>query len=281
MGWFLGALFLAGLSVVVVFAVASYRNQTAADRSPAPNPPLRVTPPRAAPTPGPADGPGRLRWTKVVGVTRGNAQRIIGRAARRGGGDFSLRREADNPHDRNAVRVHLDGAPVGWLPRGVAAEVAPVMDGVGDGEGDGVGSVTLARAEVVGGGEGRNWGIRLQLRVDDRAVRAAVTRRFGALGENLRRLRKRRRLTQKALAEKSGVPAVEISGIENRWYERGHGMAPTDGTVRRLAEALEVERSDLCVAPDAAGNGPSESRGDGVAAGTAGVEDSSAGNRRE
>lgn len=281
MGWFLGALFLAGLSVVVVFAVAAYRNQTAADRSPAPNPRLRVAPPRAAPTPGPADGPGRLRWTKVVGVTRGNGQRIIGRAARRGGGDFSLRREADNPHDRNAVRIHLDGAPVGWLPRGVAAEVAPVMDGVGDGEGDGVGSVTLARAEVVGGGEGRNWGIRLQLRVDDRAVRAAVTRRFGALGENLRRLRKERRLTQKALAERSGVPAIEISGIENRWYERGHGMAPTDGTVRRLAEALEVGRSDLCAAPDAAGNGPGESRGDGVAVGTAEVEDSSAGNGRE
>lgn len=258
MGWFFAALFLAGLSVVVVFAVVSYRNHTAAERSSAPRPPLRVTPPRAAPTPGPADGPGRLRWTKVVGVTRGDGQRIIGRAARRGGGDFSLRREADNPHDRNAVRIHLDGAPVGWLPRGVAAEVAPVMDGIADGEGDGAGdargSVTLARAEVVGG-DGRNWGIRLQLRVDDRAVRAAVIRRFGALGENLRRLRKERRLTQKALAEQSGVPAVEISGIENRWYERGHGMAPTDGAVRRLAEALGVERSDLCAAQDAAGDG--------------------------
>lgn len=251
MGWFLGALFLAGLSVVVVFAVASYRNHTAADRSSAPAPPLRVTPPRAAPTPGPADGPGRLRWTKVVGVTQGDGQRILGRAGRRGGGDFSLRREADNPHDRNAVRIHLDGAPVGWLPRGVAAEVAPVMDGVGKVRG----SVTLARAEIVGGGEGRNWGIRLQLRVDDRAVRAAVVQRFGALGENLRRLRKERRLTQKALAEKSGVPAVEISGIENRRYERGHGMAPTDGTIRRLAEALEVEPGDLRAAREAAGNG--------------------------
>lgn len=124
-----------------------------------------------------------------------------------------------------------------------------------DGAGDARGSVTLARAEVVGGGDGRNWGIRLQLRVDDRAVRAAVIRRFGALGENLRRLRKARRLTQKALAEQSGVPAVEISGIENRWYERGHGMAPTDGAVRRLAEALGVEPSDLCAAQDAAGDG--------------------------
>lgn len=253
--WFLGALFLAVVAARVAFAVASSRNRPTAGRFPAPDPPLRAPPFRVTPTPRPEDGRGRLRWTKVVGVTRGDGQRLLGRAARRGGGDFSLHREADNPHDRNAVRVHLDGRSIGWLPRGVAAEVAPVMDAAGDGAGSAGGSVTLARAEFVGGGEGMNWGVRLQLQVDDRAVRAAMTGRLGDLGENLRRTRRERGLTQKALAERSGVPAVEISGIENRWYERGRGMAPTEGTIRRLAEALEVEPSDLSAAREAAGNG--------------------------
>ena len=234
MSWFFGALGLLLILMVARYALGS-RDWTPADR---PREPLRPLP---APTPRAADEPGHLRWTKAVGVTRGDGQRVIERAARRGGGDLSLHREGDNPHDPNAVRVRLDGRPVGWLPREVAAEVAPIMDG----EGNGGGSVTPVRVEFVGGGEGRNWGIRLQLRVDDRGVRAAVIGRLGNLGPNLRRTRKERGLTQQALSEKSGVPAVEISAIENRWYERRRRMTPTDETIRRLAEALAVVPGDL------------------------------------
>lgn len=241
MSWFFGALVLLLVVTVARFALGS-RNGTPAGR---PRRPLRPLP---APAARAADEPGPLRWTKVVGVTRGDGQRLIERAARRGGGDLSLRREAENPHDRNAVRVRLDGHAVGWLPREVAAEVAPILDGAGNGGG----SVTPVRTEFVGGGDGRNWGIRLQLRLDDRGVHAAAIGRLGNLGPNLRRIRKERGLTQTALAEKSGVPAADISAIENRWYERRRRMTPTDETIRNLAEALAVPPGDLRAAGEAA-----------------------------
>lgn len=256
MSWLFGALGLLLVLMAARFALGS-RDWTPADRPREPRRPLPAPPPRAA------DEPGHLRWTKAVGVTRGDGQRVIERAARRGGGDLSLHREGDNPHDPNAVSVRLGGRPVGWLPREVAAEVAPIMDG----EGNGGGSVTPVRVEFVGGGEGRNWGIRLQLRVDDRGVRAAAIGRLGSLGPNLRRTRKERGLTQQALSEKSGVPAVEISAIENRWYERRRRMTPTDETIRHLAEALAVTPGDLRAAADAVRPSDRRAAGEAVAAG--------------
>jgi hypothetical protein len=45
------------------------------------------------------------------------------------GRDLELRRDAANPHDPNAVAVHAgDGEQVGWVPRAVAAELAPALD---------------------------------------------------------------------------------------------------------------------------------------------------------
>jgi hypothetical protein len=46
------------------------------------------------------------------------------------GGPLELRRDPDNPHDRNAIQVHPDagGAQVGWVPRELAAELAPELD---------------------------------------------------------------------------------------------------------------------------------------------------------
>ena len=41
-----------------------------------------------------------------------------------------LRRDADNEHDANAIAVATPGgAQVGWVPREVAAELAPQLDG--------------------------------------------------------------------------------------------------------------------------------------------------------
>lgn len=39
-----------------------------------------------------------------------------------------LKRQKDNPADANAVLVYFGNAPVGFLPRGLAAVVAPLMD---------------------------------------------------------------------------------------------------------------------------------------------------------
>jgi hypothetical protein len=42
---------------------------------------------------------------------------------------LELRRDAANPHDANAIAVHAPGGEqVGWVPREVAAEIAPALD---------------------------------------------------------------------------------------------------------------------------------------------------------
>jgi len=46
---------------------------------------------------------------------------------------LSLRREPENQHDENAIAVYLEtyrkGMHVGYVPRGVAETLAPLMDG--------------------------------------------------------------------------------------------------------------------------------------------------------
>jgi hypothetical protein len=45
------------------------------------------------------------------------------------GRPLTLRRDAGNEHDANAVAVHVgDGEQLGWVPRELAAEVAPELD---------------------------------------------------------------------------------------------------------------------------------------------------------
>jgi transcriptional regulator with XRE-family HTH domain len=59
------------------------------------------------------------------------------------------------------------------------------------------------------------------------------------IGENLRRLRERRYLTQRELAEQAGVSPDTILKLEkNRWEPRLR-------TIRRLAEALDVHPDEL------------------------------------
>ena len=44
---------------------------------------------------------------------------------------LELRRDPSNPHDANAIQVHpaAGGEQVGWVPRELAAELAPELDG--------------------------------------------------------------------------------------------------------------------------------------------------------
>ena len=41
---------------------------------------------------------------------------------------LELRRERNNPHDANAIAVHAGGMHVGFVPRELAAELAPELD---------------------------------------------------------------------------------------------------------------------------------------------------------
>jgi hypothetical protein len=45
------------------------------------------------------------------------------------GRSLELRRDPDNPHDPHAIAVHAaGGGQVGWVPREIAAELAPDLD---------------------------------------------------------------------------------------------------------------------------------------------------------
>jgi hypothetical protein len=46
------------------------------------------------------------------------------------GARLELRRDPNNPHDPNAIQVHpaAGGEQVGWVPRDLAAELAPELD---------------------------------------------------------------------------------------------------------------------------------------------------------
>jgi len=45
------------------------------------------------------------------------------------GSPLELRRDPDNEHDPNAIAVHVSGGDqVGWVPREIAAELAPQVD---------------------------------------------------------------------------------------------------------------------------------------------------------
>ena len=65
---------------------------------------------------------------KLSGVTFKDAQKNIKRFGCRDVGCYTLVREPNNPHDRNAIHVELAGHFFGYVPRQDAAELAPLMD---------------------------------------------------------------------------------------------------------------------------------------------------------
>lgn len=67
--------------------------------------------------------------TKVVGVTFEDRQSAV--QATRIGDSVDLRRDPDNEHDPNAIRVLRGNRDLGWIPRDLAAEIAPILDGGG------------------------------------------------------------------------------------------------------------------------------------------------------
>ncbi len=66
---------------------------------------------------------------KLAGVSLAETQANIRACEVRDPGRLRLLREPENPHDPNAVRVALAGGlPLGYLPREVAAGIAPLID---------------------------------------------------------------------------------------------------------------------------------------------------------
>jgi hypothetical protein len=69
-----------------------------------------------------------LRVAGVAGAGRHHAGALASDAAAPGA-PLVLRRDAGNPHDPNAIAVDLPGGEqLGWVPRELAAELAPALD---------------------------------------------------------------------------------------------------------------------------------------------------------
>ena len=70
-----------------------------------------------------------LRVAGVAGAGAHHAEALQSDAATPGQ-TLTLRRDRDNPHDANAIAVHPadGGEQVGWVPRELAAELAPELD---------------------------------------------------------------------------------------------------------------------------------------------------------
>ena len=68
-----------------------------------------------------------LRVVGGAGAGRHHADAIASDAVAPGR-PLELRRDPANEHDSNAIAVHAGGAQVGWVPREVAAELAPQLD---------------------------------------------------------------------------------------------------------------------------------------------------------
>ena len=71
-----------------------------------------------------------LRVAGVAGAGAHHAEALQSEAVAPGQ-TLTLRRDRDNPHDANAIAVDPSdgGEQVGWVPREVAGELAPELDG--------------------------------------------------------------------------------------------------------------------------------------------------------
>ena len=68
------------------------------------------------------------RIVKLAGVTFADAQENIKIFGCRDIGSYRLIREPENLHDPNAIRVELAGLFLGYIPRDLARDLAPLMD---------------------------------------------------------------------------------------------------------------------------------------------------------
>jgi hypothetical protein len=105
--------------------------------------------------------------SKVVGVTRHNhdgSDRQVIAAECRQGEELVLRREPDNPQDKNAVAVFREnGDQVGYLSASVAEQLAPLLDADAP--------ITAEVSEVTGGTSDHPYGVNIRIH-DNEVARA-------------------------------------------------------------------------------------------------------------
>ncbi|WP_051608712.1 HIRAN domain-containing protein [Selenomonas sp. FC4001] len=90
--------------------------------------------------------------TKIAGVTYENRQNAVKKLQI--GQDVALVREPNNLYDHNAVAVYCASVQLGYLPAGVASQVAPHMD---------AGYFISGTVMDVYGGNGYNYGARIKI----------------------------------------------------------------------------------------------------------------------
>lgn len=66
--------------------------------------------------------------TKLTGVTIGEAQKNIKELSKNKMDACDLVREPQNLYDPNAIRVETQGHYLGYIPKGIAEKIAPLMD---------------------------------------------------------------------------------------------------------------------------------------------------------
>jgi HIRAN domain-containing protein len=66
-----------------------------------------------------------IRIVGVAGAARHHGEALEGVAL---GERLALRRDPGNEHDPNAIQVLAAGEQIGWVPREIAAELAPELD---------------------------------------------------------------------------------------------------------------------------------------------------------
>ncbi len=66
--------------------------------------------------------------TKLTGVTIGDAQENIKKFGCKDIMTYELLREPDNPYDPNAIRVVIGPYYMGYIPKEVSKELAPLID---------------------------------------------------------------------------------------------------------------------------------------------------------
>ncbi len=109
-------------------------------------------------------------FTKAVGVSFEGRQEIV--KSLQEGNAVTLRREANNPHDPNAIALYYEEQQIGYLKKELAQNLAPVID---------QGTVYQAVVSQVTGGDGKNYGVNIlvkkQQELDDLLKQCSRTER--------------------------------------------------------------------------------------------------------
>ncbi len=99
--------------------------------------------------------------TRVTGVTYEGRQSIISKMS--SAEPITIRRDRFNKHDRNAIGIYNKyNQQIGWIPREIAAELAPKMD---------AGAQFSAKINKILGGNGYNYGLEILISNDGHNLR--------------------------------------------------------------------------------------------------------------